>query len=229
MRRLLPTRQSLVLPLVSLGVVPGALPGRAVAAAGSPCPPTKAHVVKSDARAVVFSRQPPEEGTLFFGCSRNGGHVYALGEAFEADGGGVEGGGGGISHFALAGTIVAFEEQSFSRDNGSFRGTFRVRVCNLRNGRTVHLVPTGTPGEPLAGDVGAGELSSLVVKSDGSAAWIVHATLGHGSGTYQVHALDRTGSRLLAEGTSIVPRSLRLIGDRLTWRQAGATDRALLD
>lgn len=92
-------------------------------------------------------------------------------------------------------------------------------VRDLRNGRVLHDVPTGTPSQPRPEDIGVGPAVAIVVKSDGAVAWIVES--GFMPTEYQVHAVDKTGSRLLASGTNIVPSSLKLTGSKLQWTQGG--------
>jgi hypothetical protein len=60
-----------------------------------------------------------------------------------------------------------------------------------------------------------------VVKSDGAVAWIVAIYGREHPAEYEVHALDRTGSRVLAFGPGISPRSLALAGSTLYWTQGG--------
>lgn len=97
-------------------------------------------------------------------------------------------------------------------------------IRDLRTGRIVHRVPTGTPTEPTPRYVGLGSAVAIVVKSDGSAAWIV----APGTSEYQVHAVDKSGSRVLASGTNIDPHSLALAGSTLYWRQGGKAESATL-
>lgn len=94
-----------------------------------------------------------------------------------------------------------------------------VVVRDLRTGRVLHNVPTGTQSPPVPHFVGAGEATTIVVKRDGAVAWIVESKcLG---GEYQVHALDEDGERVLASGRDIAPRSLALVGSTLYWTQGG--------
>jgi hypothetical protein len=56
-----------------------------------------------------------------------------------------------------------------------------------------------------------------VVKRDGSVAWIVETN--QEEGRYQVHAVDKSGSRVLATGPDVDPTSLALAGSTLYWAQ----------
>jgi hypothetical protein len=68
-------------------------------------------------------------------------------------------------------------------------------------------------------------VDSLVVKRDGSVAWIatVNSIIGRGSDV-EVHA---NGKRL-DSGNAIAPKSLKLSGSQLTWRHGTATRSATL-
>jgi hypothetical protein len=123
----------------------------------------------------------------------------------------------------LAGPILAYEESSttltrYSTPGEHYVSEWHVIVRDLRTGRVLHKVPTG-PSEstPEARLVGAGPASIVVAKRDGAVAWITEtAQLPH---SYQVHAVDRTGARLLAVGSDIRPRSLTLARSTLHWTQ----------
>jgi hypothetical protein len=105
-------------------------------------------------------------------------------------------------------------------------GEALILVRDLRTGRLLHDVPTGIPSAPH-GHLGVGPAISIVVKSDGAVAWIASALPP--DGFFQVHALDGDGSRLLATGRSIDPRSLALAGSTLYWTQEGKPFSAALN
>jgi hypothetical protein len=117
--------------------------------------------------------------------------------------------------------MVAYEktEHSCGLDESECSGTFIVVVRNPSTGRIVHRVPTGTPLQPTPSFVGIGETTAIVVKSDGAVAWITEVALGEGG--YQVHALDKAGSRVLASGEDIKPYALGLRGSELFWAEGG--------
>jgi hypothetical protein len=125
----------------------------------------------------------------------------------------------GDSNVVLAGPIVAYE---YREAPASGKPHWAVFVQDLRTGRTLRHEPTGnlaTPsGEPEQ-DFGIGPTTAIVLKSNGSVAWIVSA--GRSEGGYQVHAADLTGSRLLASGGDIDPTSLALVQSTLYWTQGG--------
>ena len=92
-----------------------------------------------------------------------------------------------------------------------------IVVRDLRTGRVLREVPTGTAVKPEPPTEGLGTVVGLVVKSDGSAAWMIATNAEEGS--YQVHVVDKAGSRTLAIGGDIAPGSLALAGSTLYWTQ----------
>ena len=200
------------------------------------CPRAHSRVVLADSQAEVFLA--PEDPALpeflgFYGCSFKGKRSYLLGTppAYSSSGG------SGIRLETLAGSIVAYEGGSASSHYGT---SWLVIVRDLRTGKVLHSVPTGTPAHPepprtedgITGqDVGIGPAAAIVVKSDGAVAWIVEAP-NQGSGAnyeYQVHAVDSTGSRVLAAGPEVEPRSLALAGSTLYWMVGGKPMSATLN
>jgi hypothetical protein len=124
----------------------------------------------------------------------------------------------GELNIVLAGAIVAYEDFSFFEGLGGQRQG--VVVEDLRTGRRLRDEPTGkhkVPGSEPELEFGIGDTTAIVVKSDGSVAWIVKTSTEEG--TYQVHAADATGSRVLASGADIDPSSLALAESTLYWTQ----------
>jgi hypothetical protein len=125
--------------------------------------------------------------------------------------------------------------------NSSRRQTatrLKVIVRDLRTGRVLHDVPTGTPPKPEPGSVGVGNIVALVLKSNGSVAWIAEdseRSAAAKAAYFDVYATDKSGTRLLASGTDIDPSSLALsagathlddyphtiAGNTLYWTQGG--------
>ena len=173
--------------------------GASAADGSALCPPAHPRLVVADSRAHVYSVPRPHAipggrplpGTIR-GCALGHRRVVVLGLAPFGTAREV----GGVYSATLAGTIVAYEQ---------FREVFGpeqplsdlVVVRDLRTGRLLHRVPTGTsaPTGPAA--------KAIVVKSDGAVAWIVDT-----AGGYQVRAVDRTGSHVVAIGSDIAPGSL---------------------
>ena len=120
----------------------------------------------------------------------------------------------------LAGTYVAYEYFLVLGEEKDREETFLIIVRDLHNGHVLHKVPTGVPFPPDPLVVGNGPASSIALKNDGSVAWITADSVGE-TIYYEVHALDKTGNRLLATGTDIVPHSLALAGSTLYWTQDG--------
>jgi len=74
----------------------------------------------------------------------------------------------GVRREVLAGTVVAYE----SFFTGEEEGRWYVAVRDLRSGRLIHHLPTGTPLSRRLNFAGVGPIVDLVVKADGSVAWI---------------------------------------------------------
>lgn len=121
---------------------------------------------------------------------------------------------------------------------GPSRYVDQIIVRNLKTGRVLHTLPTGTrtslpanSEDENAGDIGIGKATALVPKADGSVAWIVATgsiVAKHLSRTYEVNAVDQTGSRELASAPDIAPASLALAGSTLYWTQGGQPSSATL-
>jgi len=230
---------------ISISALALLIAGHSYAArAGAPiaqCPPAHARVLRSDRQAVVYKIRESGIETLesehyrvYFpgirGCVRGHTRSYKLGEPFAFNGSSQGGSGHGIGNIALGGAMVAFEESLRNVSGDGERESvgnneWRVVVRDLRTGKVVHRVPTGTYSPPSAKIIGVGPTTAVVVKSDGAVAWIAE----NGVGNYEVHALDKTGSRLLASGENIKPYVLGLKGSTLYWEQEGKRHSAVLD
>ncbi len=199
------------------------------------CPQAHSRAVVADGQAEVYLA--PEEAALpeflgFYGCSFAHKRSYLLGSPPQYS----SSGGSGIELVTLSGPMAAFESSSARTGYGK---SWLIVVRDLRDGKVVHSVPTGTsvhPGPPrVAGgiirqDVGIGPAESIVVKRDGAVAWIAQdAVEGELPYEYQVHALDRSGSRVLADGADVEPSSLALAGSRLYWSEGGKPFSAALN
>jgi hypothetical protein len=160
-------------------------------------------------------------------------------------------------HLTLTGTSVAYE-QFFGSGKYPFErhaSEWYVVVRDVRTGRILHKAPTGTPLTPKSsGNVGVGNVVALVLKDDGSVAWIAkdygRSAVGPPVGPegtrlsyFDVYACDKSGTRLLASGTNVDPSSLALstgatgisgypssiAGSTLYWTQGGVSASALLN
>jgi hypothetical protein len=177
------------------------------------CPPAHTRAIAANAQAQVYEATKPPQT---FGCVYGSRHAYWLGgpPVYDARGGSER------SDFTLGGTFVAFEASTF-RDfpEGLPASEHRVVVENLRTGRVLYRVPAGVSSPAR---VGFGLVTTLLVKSDGAAAWIVGNTEGDSPATtYEVGAVDGQGSRVLGESSEIEPHSLAIAGNSLHWTQGG--------
>jgi hypothetical protein len=158
----------------------------------------------------------------------------------------------GKSHVTLVGTVVAFGDKftpAGGREDEESIAEWHVEVRDLRTGRLLHEVPTGIPLKPEPHYVGVGPIVGLVLKSDGSVAWIAEdyerssKLYGAGVPYFDVYATDKTGTRQLASGTNIDPSSLALSvgasgvnaksqtieGSTLYWTQGGKSEVTVLN
>jgi len=174
------------------------------------CPPTHSRLIAADAQAQVYEGREDE----VFGCTYSKKRSFSLGHVPTCGSSGCL----AVEREVLAGPIVAYEETSIGGVS-STSSEWRVVVRDLRTGRVLHRVPTGTPSPPNPSLVGDGFAVAIVVKSDGAVAWIVQN--GVDPSEYEVQAVDKTGSRLLAASAAIDPSSLALGGSTLYWTEAG--------
>jgi hypothetical protein len=200
------------LPALVLLLAASPSAARASHAAAPKCSPAKSHVLLADAQVEIYSMVEVidmyhDKGVVIYGCAY-GRKPYRLGAIELCYGARC----GGPQREVLDGPLVAYEEGG----GGEVANTYLVVVRNLRTGRMIHKLPTGTPVTPRPYWVGIGPTTTLVVKSDGAVAWIVET--GYPT-EYQVHAVDKSGSRVLASGATIEPSSLALAGSTLYWTQ----------
>jgi hypothetical protein len=130
-----------------------------------------------------------------------------------------------IHNLTLARTVFAYEEPYYGgnryteeREEESVT-EWHVVVRDLRTGRVLHRVPTGMKEIAHPMYVGDGPTTAIVVKSDGAVAWVLDTA--QQAARYQVHALDKSGERVLASGSDVDPHSLALAGSTLYWKQGG--------
>jgi hypothetical protein len=238
-------RSALSVPLVSAMLVIAASTSVANArpVTGN-CAPTRSRVLLADSQAVVYTVTERSRETLegphgpshfvvrtagIWGCIQGQRRSYRLGGVENCSAGGAASFCSGIAHEALDGTAVAYEEFSVSSElNEEQNDQWHVVVRDLRTGRVLHRLPTGTPLKTSPGYVGVGVVAAIVVKSNGSVAWIADdyersSGVGTPSETRysDVEAVDSSGSRLLASGVNVDPSSLALAGSTLYWTQGG--------
>jgi hypothetical protein len=214
-----------------VGVATSAGAARRHHAPAATCLPGHSHVVVADAQAQIY-KAPNSRGNLTTvdGCAYGHGRSYLLGGVPDCESAiGCK----GVEHETLAGPIVAYELFSSVEAlplGSAARSERLVVVRDLRNGRVLHKAPTGTLLHPEPHVVGVGPTVGIAVKSDGAVAWIAEDT-GEAPPSltaYDVHALDKTGSRLLASGVDVDPSSLALGGSTLYWMQGGKPLSAVL-
>jgi hypothetical protein len=187
------------------------------------CPPATSRVLLADAEAELYAvkeRLPhfPEPEPVVRGCAYGQKRSYLLGEVEEHGSSYGGGGSSGVRLATLAGTVVAYTESAVYGSGKEEAPRFLMVVRDLSTGRILHRVETGRFVKPEATPVSVGLTTALVVKSDGAVAWIVETGIPT---IYQVYAIDKTGRRLLASSTGIVPYSLALAGNTVYWTQGG--------
>lgn len=218
-------RRAVLTAVCLLALVPAA--ADASRTASGRCPRLQRGLLAADRSAQVY-RVVNKEGPFpeAFGCA--GGKAYDLGGLPERGDG--PGSGGGIRSVVLAGSTVAFEASEFGEVGWS---RWVVVIRSLSNGRILHEVPTGplTEPHPNPESAGIGPVESLVVKSEGSAAWVAEDQFVSGTGPryYELNAVDKNGTRTVAAGTAIAPHSLALAGSTIYWLQEGRAMSATLD
>jgi len=199
------------------------------------CRPHHPNLVAANKRAEIFEVGETEEGVLhpehFDGCAYGSTHPYSLGLAHVI---GSSSGVGGSDGYTLAGATAAYTED-FLDGPGEVEERWSVRVVDLRTGRMIHNVPSGTAPCQSASSwwiFGVGPVVALVLREDGAVAWIAsdqEQACPLPAGTREVHALDSHGERVLSVGADIDPRSLTLVGSSIHWRQGGQAHAAPLD
>jgi hypothetical protein len=128
----------------------------------------------------------------------------------------------GIDRVALAGVTVAYAVHHCGVDFGFTN----VLVRNLRDGTSLG---TFAATEKSLGPEATNSVSSLVVRSDGAAAWIGTAeSIISPARDIEVRTGHGQRRQLLDSGPQIKTGSLRLHGSRLTWRHGQATRSARL-
>lgn len=240
--------------LVFLSVAHGTSAARGRHAPSAKCAPSS-HTLLADPQAQVYSAPVDIDGDISLRACIHGQRRSFLVTPCTSSEGINPGECVKNEHVTLAGTDVACEESFGSLGKYPFEGhahEWFVVVRDLRTGRVLRKVPTGVPLKPEPRYVGVGNLVALVLKSDGSVAWITEdyertAAAAHGTPEeppyFDVYAADKSGTRLLAAGTSIDPSSLALStggtrigsypssapGKTVYWTQGGRPAAALLN
>jgi hypothetical protein len=169
------------------------------------CAPAGARTMAADGRVEVYSLQRSVHVCGDGKDIRLGNATFCIGTAR-------------VDRAAVAGDLVAYGVERCGVDTGSAS----VSVLRVADGKQLRSLAS------ISGSVGPESyqaVDSLVVKRNGSVAWIATVTsiIGRGSRT-EVHA-NRT---LLDSGAQIKPRSLKLHGSKLTWIDGAVTRSASL-
>ena len=197
-----------LLVLTGVLLVPGVAQARK-----PPCGPPGAQNLAVNRVARVYV-----QGGSVDGCSRVSSKTYTLGSST------VGPGQTRVVAVALAGPVAAYGLSTFGVDTVS--ATIVVR--RLNDGKQLFQRPAfvGTlPPEFIV------SVESVVVKRDGSVAWIVEGgSIISAEKTAEVVALSHGHERLLDSTAAgiIDPKSLRLHGSKLTWTRGGAQHSATL-
>ena len=181
------------------------------AAAAPSCPPAGAHVLAASRRARVYAL-----GGSVYGCAAPAGRSYRLGAASRSPGQAR------VGPVAVAGTVAAYALTSFGIDIGASV----IAVRDLASGRLLHQSVAIHRALPQAYQL----VSAIVVKPDGAVAWIsqIESVIRRAAGGLAVLRLDAHGAALLDASSRIRPRSLRLHGSTLTWRDGAQLRSATL-
>jgi hypothetical protein len=172
------------------------------------CAPPGVRIIKTDSRAQVYALS-----SFVYGCDRRTHRTTKLGNATVCIAAAR------VDHVALADNIAAYG----------------IDRCGVDAGFTVVVVRRLSDGRRLAGYDAVGgpglvesyqSIGSIVVKGNGSVAWIgsERSIIGRGS-RIEVNAVQRGRRAMLDSGSGIVGSSLRLRLSTLTWRH-GATTRS---
>jgi hypothetical protein len=182
---------------VVLGVV--GLPSAGAWSPSGPCWPQGSTTVKRTDRARVYTAANGRD----YGC------LFAVGRSFRLDPGEAKNG----RPYALRGNYVAYRQEIRHADTG--RLSVDLDVLDLRDGSTRHHVKQIFDH---AGKTGINRiqatLPSLVLKSNGSVAWIAMVPWSY---LRDVYRLDSRGVKLLDRDAQIQRHSLRLHGSQLSW------------
>lgn len=197
--------------LVGMIVLVIAACGSAPATASSGCGPRSARTLAADQVARVYQ----SSGNVY-GCAGGARRGYLLAAAVSRLGEPR------IGKLVLAGAVAAY---AVTR-SAIVTISAQITVRRLDTGRTLHQVDATTG--PLSPE-SFQSVGSIVVKSDGAAAWIVKvgSILRHESET-QVNRIDGRGEATLDGTLAGDIGSLRLRGSQLSWRHGGVTRTATL-
>jgi hypothetical protein len=188
------------------------LGGASAASRSVVCGPASAHTLAADSLARVYSQR----GKVY-GCAGAGSRSYRLGTSARSF---AEGRAGPI---ALSGVEVAYGLTFYGVDTINAE----VLVRKLTDGHVQRQ--HSAINEPVGAEYFE-TVDDVVVKSDGSVAWIAHATWigSQGKSVTEVDKSDRTDQSLLDSSASIDRQSLLLHGSTLSWMDGSSAHSATL-
>lgn len=198
----------LAVALAAAGAV--CVTGQATAQARIPCRPSAGTTtIAASRKARLFSDERTDND---YACLYSSGRARYLSPA---------------EHFEYPSVRFAAPYIAFVQSTESVESS--IGVMNLVTGRerTYELV---APTSLVCAEVG-----SLVLRSNGTAAWIATNGLAEECGpvaftaSVEVRLADRHGLRVLESATGIVPTSLRLSGSLLHWVNSGQARSTTLD
>jgi hypothetical protein len=183
----------------------------AVVAAGGPvtCAAADSTIIAQSSGAQVYKLD-----STAYGCTGHSGQSYKLGSTSFCLGSPL------AQPFALAGTVVAYGLETCGIDTSSAV----VVVERLTTGLVLHsdaMTSTGLVEQH-------GSPAAVVVKPNGSDAWVGVERSITGQRLIQVYRHDSRGLVLLDSGPAVHPSSLTLRGSRLTWRHGSHKRHATL-
>lgn len=163
------------------------------------CGPASARTIAADTPARVYATAGEA-----YGCVRGETRAYLLGTTGDIS---------GVAHIEtvrVAGHLVAYG----LRTNGVDTGHVTINLRDLGPGTLIAQRPATT----RIGIEGFQSIESLVLKADGSLAWISTArSIGKPTFVRQLLRLDRQGFRVLDSGPDLDATSLALDGSIITW------------
>jgi hypothetical protein len=192
--------------LVLVGALASAAPAR-----GS-CQPAGSHTVFANRAERVYRL-----GGRYFGCLysvRRGVRLRAPAPSAPGDRPAR------FQAFRTAGNFLAYVYNDFAVDTTGDDWTLYIESVDLRAGRFVHQATTARMSGCYADSVRP-NVSSLVLKANGSIAWIQHPCFPDSA-----FVADRAGTRPLGDAD---PRSMTLRGSTLSWTNGGIPETATLD
>jgi hypothetical protein len=184
--------------VLAVVTVPLALAATAGAAPAS-CVPAAAKTLRASGAARIYS-----EGSVLYGCL--GARSTRLGilrgtVPFPAT---------RVTLYTLSSAYAGIDTAQMGVD--TFSST--VSLINLRTGATLATAPGTAPERRAESFI---TVTAMVVDAIG----VPHPT-------YEVHTLNAARNRLLAASATIASTSLRLHGERISWRDGGHTRSATL-